>query len=263
MRHVFIGTDPRDDLAARVAIRSARANSHAVRTGGIQFHHLRDHLLRRGGFYWRPYEVRPNGQIIDGLDGKPCSTQFSFTRFCVPEIARRMGIDEPVLFVDPDFMFRGDIGELFDEWDDKYEVMCVKHSHTPREDIKMDGVEQTRYFRKNWSSMMLIDPNKTTNLGLQEVNTQKGALLHAMMWASGDESIGAISKDWNHLVGYDDKDENARGVHFTLGTPDMLGGDKAQEYDHEWWSYVRPGELETVTYTEVSLKAEAKKENVI
>lgn len=260
-KHWFIGWDPRDELASRVAIRSARANSHSVRAGEIQVHILKDHLLRDGGFYWRPYEVRPNGQIIDGLDGKPCSTQFSFTRFCVPEIARRMGVDGPVLFTDPDFMFRGDIDRLFAEWDDKYEVMCVKHSHTPREDTKMSGLQQTRYFRKNWSSLMLVDPNKTLDLSAHEVNTQKGAWLHAMMWAGGDKAIGSLSKNWNHLVGYNPIDAKARGVHFTLGTPDMVGGDGEQEHAHEWWNYVRPLELEGMVYSDVSLRPEEKKED--
>ena len=34
----------------------------------------------------------------------------------------------------------------------KFAVMCVHHEYQPTESWKMDGVPQTRYPRKNWSS---------------------------------------------------------------------------------------------------------------
>ncbi|KAM0046388.1 putative nucleotide-diphospho-sugar transferase [Helianthus debilis subsp. tardiflorus] len=45
------------------------------------------------------------------------------------------------MFVDCDFLYLGDIKELFDLADDKYAVMCV----------------QIIYPRKNWSSMVLYN----------------------------------------------------------------------------------------------------------
>lgn len=240
-RHWFIGADPRDELAGKVAVRSMLRHSLSGLREGIKVHFLRDHELRRAGLYWRSYEVRPNGQIIDCGDGKPCSTQFSFTRFLVPEIARRMGIHEPVLFTDPDVMFRAPIEGLFDCWNDSKFVMCVQHRHTPPEATKFDGLEQTRYFRKNWSSVMLLHPDRTNGLDAQAVNSAPGASLHALSWVK-DKAIGALPPEWNHLVGYDHPSEDAKLAHFTLGTPDMPELTE-QEYAEEWLSYVRKDEM--------------------
>lgn len=58
------------------------------------------------------------------------------------------------LFCDLDFMFRDDIKKLFALADDRYAVMCVQHDYQPPEETKMDGRTQTKYARKNWSSLM-------------------------------------------------------------------------------------------------------------
>ena len=233
----FCGFDARDDIASRVAIRSMVR--HCAR--GIRVVLLRDHELRQSGFYWRQHEVRPNGQKIDSGDGKPFSTDFSFTRFCVPELARAMGIHDPVLFTDPDIMLRADVNELFDAWDDKYAVMCVQHDHKPKELEKMGGLEQTKYFRKNWSSVMLMHPARTTGLNTYKVNNWSGSQLHALLWAE-DKEIGALDKRWNHLVGYDEPRPDAALVHFTLGDP-LSPGRANDEYAEEWRSYLEPDEL--------------------
>lgn len=249
MRHWFVGWDARDDLSSRVAIRSmgsmVRCDGSMVRTGstGIKVHFLKDYELRRAGLFWRSYEVKPNGQMIDNGDGKPFSTAFSFTRFCVPELARMMGIHEPVLFTDPDVMLRANINELFDLWRDEYSVMCVQHDHTPKEATKFDGIEQTKYFRKNWSSLMLIHPDRTTALTPHQVNNRNGSWLHAMLWAGADTDIGAIGNEWNHLVGYNEPRPDAKLVHFTLGTPDVPGREN-DAYADEWRSYLTDGERE-------------------
>jgi len=239
MKHWFLGWDARDDLAAQVAIRSALKT--ARNPGNIKVHFLKDHELRRAGIYWRAYEVRPNGQRIDIGDGKPFSTDFSFSRFAVPELARMMGIHEPVLFTDPDVMFRAPIEELFERYDEKYSVMCIPHDHTPKEMTKFDGIEQTRYFRKNWSSVMLMHPDKASGLTPQKVNNWPGAQLHALLWAV-DSEIGTVEMSWNHLVGYDEPNSNAKLVHFTLGTPDVPGREN-DEFAAEWRGYVEPGEM--------------------
>lgn len=233
----FIGYDPRDDLAFKVAERSMRAHTNRH----VRVIPLKDHELRRWGVYWRPYEVRENGQIIDCGDGKPCSTQFSFTRFCVPELARMANIKEPVLFTDPDVLWRGDIGDLVAAWDKSKSVMCVPHDHRPKEDVKMDGLEQTKYFRKNWSSVMLIDSVSTTDLTLYKANNDTGAHLHALLWCP-DERIGHLGHEWNHLVGYSEPNADAKLAHFTLGTPDMPGRERS-EFAHEWLQYVELAEL--------------------
>lgn len=234
----FLGSDPRDELASQVAIRSML--KHARFEGDIKIHLLKDHELRRAGLYWRAYEVRPNGQGVDLIDGKPFSTQFSFTRFCVPELARMMGIHEPVLFTDPDVMWCAPIEDLFAQYKLGKSVMCVPHDHMPKEMTKFDGIMQERYFRKNWSSVMLIHPDLTRACDPQKVNNRPGSWLHALLWAK-DDDIGELPFEWNHLVGYDEK-KDAKLVHFTLGTPDSPGREN-DEHAAEWLSYVKDGEM--------------------
>ncbi|KAL4196273.1 hypothetical protein AMTRI_Chr04g245330 [Amborella trichopoda] len=50
-----------------------------------------------------------------------------------------------------------DIKELTSLIDDKYAIMCVKHEYTQKESTKMDGIVQTVYPRKNWSSIVLYN----------------------------------------------------------------------------------------------------------
>ena len=219
-RHIFIGYDPREDIAYKVAERSIY--KHAK--GDVRIHPVRDWELRKQGIYWRGYRVDGNGQMYDERDGKPFSTQFAFTRFCVPEIARRMGISDPVLFADIDVMFRADPEELFSLWDDAYVVMCVQHNHAPPAATKMDGVLQTSYFRKNWSSVMLLHPNKCHRLDQYTVNNRPGSHLHGLLWTT-DELIGALPEDWNYLVRWSDREvvPDPKLVHFTDGIPAMPG----------------------------------------
>ena len=51
------------------------------------------------------------GQPYDEIDGRPFSTDFSFTRFLVPHLNMYQGI---ALFMDSDMYLRTDITELFD-----------------------------------------------------------------------------------------------------------------------------------------------------
>jgi hypothetical protein len=237
MRHIFIGYDPREDIAYKVAERSIHKNAR----GDVAIHPLRDWELRKQGIYWRGYRVDGSGQMYDERDGKPFSTQFTFTRFCVPTIAKSMGITEPVLFIDIDVMFRADPEELFELWDDTKAVMCVQHNHVPEEILKMDGVAQTRYHRKNWSSVMLIHPEKVPLLTPGYVNSKSGAYLHGLLWTE-DHLIGALPEEWNYLVRWSDNDTvpNPKLVHFTEGIPSMPGYEE-DEHAEEWRAYARQG----------------------
>ena len=237
MRHIYIGYDPREDLAYKVAERSIHANASSP----VAVHPLRDWELRKQGVYWRGYRVDGNGQMYDERDGKPFSTQFTFTRFCVPAIAKQMGITEPVLFMDCDVMLRADVHELFGLWDGSKSVMCVHHNHVPEELSKMDGVAQTRYHRKNWSSVMLLHPDKCPMLTPGYVNQRSGAHLHGLLWTN-DESIGQLPEDWNYLVRWSEREKvpNPKLVHFTEGVPAMPGYE-SDEYADEWFGYANQG----------------------
>ena len=86
----------------------------------------------------------------------------------------------------------------------------------------MDGVPQTTYPRKNWSSLMLFncDHPATRSLTPDVVNRQSGAYLHRMQWAA-DEEIGMLPVEWNWLEGWNKKPEQGtpKAVHFTRGGP--------------------------------------------
>ena len=228
---VYIGYDPRDDQAYKVCEASLRKHASVP----VRVIKLADHELRQSGVYWRSYRVDRHGQMWDERDGKPFSTQFSFTRFAPPIIEN---YDEGwVLFMDADMMWRADIKELIDELDDQYAVMCVQHEHHPEEKVKMDGVLQTTYTRKNWSSLVAYNCWKNEGLTKFCLNNWSGTDLHNFKWLT-DDGIGSLSHEWNFLDGYDNPDDyDPKIVHFTLGTPDMEHR-PASRWDKEWWSYL-------------------------
>lgn len=225
---VFIGWDPIDIQAYDKCVRSLRAHTKSR----VDITPLKQWELRQKGIFWRPYHVDRDGQKWDDRDGKPFSTDFSFTRFCVPALEN---YDEDwVLFTDPDMLWRADIEELWSLIDPKMSVMCVKHQHEPPEKLKMGGLMQTRYRRKNWSSLMALNVHKCRDLTKYAVNNQPGAWLHGLLWAP-DEEIGGLPEEWNWLEGWSDPEIDPKIVHFTRGTPDMKGCEDAA-YAKEWWS---------------------------
>lgn len=223
---VYIGWDGRDVFAYEVCRRSLQALASIP----VEIFALKDWELRRRGLYWRTCRIDQIGQRWDDRDGKPFSTDFSFTRFIVP-ILEDYG-DDWVVFMDPDMLVRADIAELLQLHDDTKAVMCVKHDHEPEEGEKMGGLRQTVYKRKNWSSLMLLKPSKCRGLTKYAVNNQSGQWLHALCWASEDE-IGTLPEAWNWLEGWSSPEIDPKIVHFTRGTPDMEGTEDAQ-YADEW-----------------------------
>lgn len=223
---IWIGYDPIDALAYEKCVKSIKEHASVP----VYINPLRDWELRKKGIYWRPYFVDKNGQKWDDRDGKPFSTDFSFTRFCVPALEN---YDEDwVLFCDPDMLFRADVKELLDLVDDSKSLMCVKHEHHPPEGEKMGGLIQTQYRRKNWSSLMLFNVHKCHSLTKFVVNNETGAFLHGMCWLP-DDQIGSLPEEWNWLDGWSDPKLEPKVIHYTRGTPDM-GVDTA--YSKEWWA---------------------------
>jgi|CXWL01.1.fsa_nt_gi hypothetical protein len=227
---IFIGYDVRDDVASKVCRDSLLAHSSIP----LDIKLLKMHELRKPGFR-RAYFVDESGQMYDARDRKPFSTLFSFTRFLVPHICKYD--DEPALFMDGDFLVRADIKELLDLYNPDLAVQCVQHDHKPTEYSKMDGVLQTVYDRKNWSSLMLFTPSKCRELSAYTVNSADGWWLHGMRWAQ-DDDIGPLPETWNWLVGHSNPAITPKGVHFTGGTPDMELAVKS-DFDAEWWAYAK------------------------
>jgi hypothetical protein len=66
--------------------------------------------------------------------------------------------------MDCDMLARGDIAELWQLRDERHALMVVKHEHLPGEAVKFLGAEQTRYAKKNWSSLILFQCERCTAL---------------------------------------------------------------------------------------------------
>jgi hypothetical protein len=190
--------------------------------------------LRQAGFYDRPFHW-DGSQRVDDRDGKPFSTDFSFTRFLVPALNLYRGW---ALFVDADFMFRADVKELFELADPKYAAMCVHHDYRPAETVKMDGQKQELYNRKNWSSLVLWNCEHPANrfLTAKAVNFMRGSFLHGFGWLK-PEQIGSVPEYWNWLEGWSDERIEPKAVHFTRGVPSMKGYENVP-YADEWRHYL-------------------------
>ena len=210
---IFVGYDPREHLAAEVCRWSILRHCPAV---GARLLKLSDADV--AAVYRRPFH-REEGQLIDGVTGAPFSTEFSFSRFLVPYLAGYQGWH---LFVDADFLFRDSVAELFALADERYAALVVKHEHRPRETVKMDGVAQTAYARKNWSSLVLWNAAHPANAAVTPdyVATESGLDLHGFGWLD-DGEIGDLPLSWNYLVGHNNAAQCAepKAVHFTLGGP--------------------------------------------
>jgi hypothetical protein len=160
------------------------------------------------------------------------STEFSFSRFLAPALSNFSGWS---MFADCDMLMREDIAKLWALRDDRYAVMCCQHDYTPKEDVKFLGNVQTKYQKKNWSSVMLFNNEKCRALSVDYVNTATGLELHQFKWLGDDSLIGAIPLVWNHLVGVYDHDPAAALVHFTEGGP-YFDDYKDADYADEWFA---------------------------
>lgn len=215
---VFIGYDPRERAATNVLIDSLYQHSSMP----LAITPLVTPQLEAQGLYWRPRDPRQ-------------STAFSFSRFLVPHL---MGYAGWAIFMDCDMLCRGDIAELWEQRHEDYAVMCVQHDHIPKENVKFLGEVQSRYEKKNWSSLMLLNCQRCSTLTTEYVNNASGLELHRFHWLADDREIGALPlEQWNHLVDVQDSAlaERAALLHWTLGGPWFkeqrgMGGQLAAEW---------------------------------
>lgn len=213
MINVFVGFDPRETVAFSVLSHSIHSRaSEPVTVAPLMLSQLK-------GVFTRPR---------DPLQ----STDFSFTRFLTPYLA---GYEGWALFMDCDMIMLDDIAKLWALRDDRYAVMCIKHEHHAKETTKFLNEPQTKYQKKNWSSVMLFNCAKCTALTPEYVNTASGLELHQFKWLESEDLIGDLPKRWNHLVGVDEPNRDVSLVHHTLGGPyftELHGC----EYTDEWFA---------------------------
>ena len=213
MIRVFIGFDPREDVAFSVLSHSIHRNaSQPVVIAPVMLDQLK-------GIYRR--------------DRNPLqSTEFSFSRFLTPYLC---GYEGWALFMDCDMLMLDDVAKLWALRDERFAVQVVKHVHVPKEDVKFLGAVQTKYEKKNWSSVMLLNCAKCRALTPDYVNSASGLELHQFKWLGDDALIGEIPSRWNHLVGYDAPRPDAALVHYTIGGP-YFAEYKDCEYAAQWWT---------------------------
>lgn len=199
---VFIGFDPRETVAYHVAAHSIIRRA----TIPVSITPLRRESL--------PMLTRPRGEHD--------STEFAISRFLVPYLC---GYDGVALFMDCDMVMLADVKELetlamADAILQDTAVRVVKHDYTPKGTTKFLGQGQTRYMRKNWSSVMLFNCNQCKDLRAEYVNEAPGLDLHQFAWLP-DEKIGKLDPAWNVLVGEDNQPswDAAKVLHYTKGTP--------------------------------------------
>ena len=213
MISVFIGYDPREAVAYSVLAYSIQARaSQPVSIAPLMLSQLRGVLTR---------------------DRHPLqSTDFSFSRFLTPYLSGYTGWS---VFMDCDMLMLADIGELWKLRDGRRAVMVVKHDHVPRESVKFLGEPQSKYEKKNLSSVMLFNNAACRALTPDYVNRASGLELHQFKWLGSEDLIGALPDRWNHLVGYNPPRRDAALVHYTLGGP-YFDDYRDCEYAKEWFA---------------------------
>lgn len=231
---IYIGHDVAQQRACRIAEDSLKAKASAW----PDVHRLDLAPLVRSGLYRRPtiYPTDAKPSYWDEISQAPMSTGHAISRFLVPMLCQYEGW---ALFTDGDVLFRRDVAELFALADDSKAVQVVQHDYAPPESAKMEGQAQTRYHRKNWSSVILWNCEHPANaaLNLTLVNTVPGRDLHRFCWLD-DAQIGALPACWNFLIGHTDRSIDPALVHYTEGVPDMPGYEHCA-FSDEWYARAR------------------------
>ena len=214
MIRIYIGYDPRESVA---------------------FYTLAHSISRRSS---APISITPLAQSqLKGMyrraRGPTESTEFSLTRFLVPALSEYRGWS---IFMDCDMLCRADIAELLAETEkqrDKAILVC-KHDYVPKTSRKFLDQVQTKYVRKNWSSVMLFNNERCRALTADYVNSASGLDLHRFAWME-EAAIGELPLEWNWLVGEYDYNPRAKIVHFTIGGP-YFDAYRDCDYSDEWFT---------------------------
>ncbi len=222
MIRIFIGFDPRETVA---------------------YHVLTQSILSRASepVAFTPIALQNIKSCFNREKHTLQSTEFSFSRFLTPYLSDYQGWS---LFMDCDMLVLDDIAKLWALRDDNYAVQVIKHQHVPKETTKFLGNPQTKYHKKNWSSVMLFNNKRCKKLTPEYVNSASGLELHQFKWLQDDALIGELPHRWNHLVDYDALDNGVAIVHFTSGGPyfdEYRGCGFTREWDEELKQVLRAG----------------------
>ena len=145
------------------------------------------------------------------------SNKFIYSRFLTPYL---MGFKGWAIFADGDMVCRADISELWELRDQSKAVQVVKHDYKTKAAKKYLGNNNENYPRKNWSSVILWNCSHPSNLKVtpEFVQQSSGADVHRFTWLD-DTEIGELPIEWNWLPDEFGANNDAKLVHYTLGTP--------------------------------------------
>lgn len=168
------------------------------------------------------------------------TNDFSYGRFRVPRLCHWAG---PAIYLDgADMLLRAPIDELMSLYDSRYALQVVKHDYLTKHPRKYVGTPleapNESYPRKNWSSVILFNCGHPAHLKAWEaLSGNDGRYLHRFSWLK-DEEIGELPQEWNHLVGEQDFNPEAKLAHFTLGIPGFTHYSFC-DYAGEWRDVLR------------------------
>jgi hypothetical protein len=154
-------------------------------------------------------------------------TEFTYSRFLVPYLC---GYEGPALFVDSDFLCRSDVTELLAyplAYPDCAVFIC-------KNKLKFE-----------WPSLMLFNTAHCKSLTPEYIEDAKNKCFD-FAWA---DKVGELPPIWNHLVGYDEPNPDARLVHYTQGIP-CWPETKDCEYSAEWVAHAQRG-MSTVPFKDL------------
>lgn len=165
------------------------------------------------------------------------TNSFGKIRFAIPALCDFRGF---AIYLDgSDMLCRGDLAELWEMrtgWDALQVVKHDYHTKNPRKYIGTELEADNRdYPRKNQSSAMIFNCNHYLNkhgLGLKSLQENQAAYFHRFSWLPEDR-IGELPAEWNHLVGEQAFNPQAKIAHFTLGQPGFSHYSDS-EYSDEW-----------------------------
>jgi len=210
---IFIGHDSRHSKATRVCKKSILSHS---KQGEHKVTYLDKALLTKIGIYGRK-----------DVPGE--STEFSFTRFYVPLLTH---FKEKALFCDNDFLWKCNPSEI-EKYIKEKPVAVVKHDLKEVHEDKMDGIKNKWYPKKCWSSLIYFDCEKLKNLSKEYLDNATPKELHEFGWVD-EKDISEIPRSYNHLIGYYEKHNRIKALHYTQGGP-WFDEHKNNELSEEWW----------------------------
>jgi lipopolysaccharide biosynthesis glycosyltransferase len=193
---LFVGFDPKEPIAFHVFANSViRKTSMPVAIMPLALSLLRNYE-----------ELHTDG-----------SNDFIYSRFLVPALSNYEGW---AIYADGDMLLREDLSELWGLRDPDKAVMVVKHNYKTTREIKYLGSKNENYPRKNWSSLILWNCAHARNRSLtfDHVRISSGQYLHRFSWLE-DGFIGELPIEWNWLPDEFGINQQAKLLHYTLGTP--------------------------------------------